>query len=108
MYFKKINIYNVQVCRNYKTDLEGTIICTTFARVNTAFAKGHGLSPIYCHSLKVSTSTGDAGDPFNIHSDLQKAFQNKPIIKASKKPKTTTKNPTKTNPKLARKGHNTV
>jgi len=39
-----------------------------------AFAKGHDLSQTYWHSLKESTSTGDAGDPFNIHSDLQTAF----------------------------------
>lgn len=68
------SIYNVQVWRNYKTELEGTIICTTFGRVKTAFAKGYHISPIYCHFLKGLTSIVDAGDPFNIHSDLQKAF----------------------------------
>lgn len=48
-------------------------LCTKFGRVQTAFAKGHHVSSIYCHSLK-NSSTGDAGNSLNIHSDSQKAF----------------------------------
>lgn len=51
----------MQGCRNYKIELEGTVICTISGRVKTDFAKGNNLSPLYHHSLKDSWTTGDAG-----------------------------------------------
>lgn len=48
---KKINIYTMQDCRNYKTELEGIVICIVSGKVKTDIAKGNNLSPLYHHSL---------------------------------------------------------